>query len=118
MNFFLQCDSEERHFQLLESILDYCKDNSALTEKDAWFTIEQGRKTRRITTKGQSCLVDWRDGSADWLTTRELKVSFFVELEEYVKYRGIYYEPAFVWWVNVGLRKRNHIISRMKSRYW
>ena len=118
INLFSQCDSEGRRFQLLESILDHRKDENALTEKDAWFTTKLGRKKRRITTKGWSFLIQWRDGSVDWLTMRELKVSFPVELAEYAKSQGIDHEPAFAWWINVVLRKRNHIISRVKSRYW
>ena len=97
INLFSQCDSEGRRFQLLESILDHRKDENALTEKDAWFTTKLGKKKRRITTKGWSFLIQWRDGSADWLTMRELKVSFPVELAEYAKSQGIDHEPAFAW---------------------
>jgi hypothetical protein len=37
---------------------------------------------------------------------------------EYAKANKIAEEPAFAWWVNDVLRRRNPIISKVKTGYW
>jgi hypothetical protein len=39
-----------------------------------------------------------------------------VELAEYAKARGIDNEPAFAWWVQSTIRRRNAILSAVKAR--
>ena len=46
----------------------------------------------------------------------DLKESYPVEVAEYVKARGLQAEPAFAWWVNHTIRRRNAILSAVKSR--
>ena len=41
-----------------------------------------------------------------------------VQLAEYVHQRKVSEEPAFAWWVPHVLKKRNRIISKVKSKYW
>ena len=41
-----------------------------------------------------------------------------VEVAEYAVANRIVEEPTFAWWVPHTLRKRNRIISKVKSRYW
>lgn len=118
INLFSQCDSEGRRFQLLEEILDHRKDDTAVSADEGYYTTKKGVRKRRITTRGWSFLCQWRDGSADWLTMRELKAAFPVELADYAIEREIQGEPAFAWWVPHVTKKRDAIISRVKSRYW
>jgi hypothetical protein len=47
-----------------------------------------------------------------------LKESYPVQLAEYAVTARISEEPAFAWWVPFTLRKRNRIISKVKSKYW
>ena len=47
---------------------------------------------------------------------KDLKESHPVEVSEFAKARGIDDEPAFAWWVPYTLRKRDVIISAIKSR--
>ena len=61
-------------------------------------------------------LVRWRDSSETWVKLADLKESHPVELAEYATARGISGEPAFAWWVPYTLRKRDVIISAVKSR--
>ena len=44
-------------------------------------------------------LVEWRDGSSDWVSLKDLKDSYPVELAVYAKENSLEDEPAFVWWV-------------------
>jgi hypothetical protein len=47
-----------------------------------------------------------------------MKESFPVQLAEYAVQAKIAEEPAFAWWVPHTLKKRNRIISKLKSKYW
>ena len=58
----------------------------------------------------------WKDGSESWIHLKDLKESHPVELAEYAKARGIAQEPAFHWWVMYAMRKRDIILSAVKSR--
>ena len=48
----------------------------------------------------------------------ELKASNPIELAEYAVANRIVEEPAFAWWVSDVLKRRNRIISKVKSKYW
>ena len=61
-------------------------------------------------------MVRWEDGSESWIPLKDLKESHPVELAEYAKARHIDGEPAFAWWVPYTMRKRDIILSAVKSR--
>jgi hypothetical protein len=70
------------------------------------------------TTKGWQLQVEWRDGSTSWLPLCKLKASNTIEVAEYAFLNHIIEKPAFIWWAKKVLRRRNHIISNLKSQYW
>lgn len=114
-----QVDSEGRQYLLMEEITDHRKDGRALSKEDGWIQVKPGRpKRRKITTVGWSLRVRWKDGSHDWVPLKDLKESYPVQVAEYAKAAGIEEEPAFAWWVNEVIRRRNRIIKKVKSRYW
>jgi hypothetical protein len=116
-NLYSQVDSEGRQYYLLREIVDHRRDDTALSKDEAW--IKHGsNRTRRKTTKGWHLLVEWAEGSSDWIPLKDLKETHPVEVAEYARANKISDEPAFVWWVGDVLRKRNHIISKVASRYW
>jgi hypothetical protein len=41
-----------------------------------------------------------------------------VQVAKYAVTAKISSEPAFAWWVNWVLKKRNRIFSKVKSNYW
>ena len=49
---------------------------------------------------------------------KDLKESRPIEVAEYSVANRIVEEPAFKWWVPHMIRKRNRIISNVKSRHW
>jgi hypothetical protein len=75
------------------------------------------RHTPKKTTKGWKLLVKWKDGSTQWVRLPDLKESNPVELEEYSVGNKLIHEPAFKWWVPFTIKKRDRIISKIKSRY-
>ncbi len=60
--------------------------------------------------------VEVRDDRLD--TFLQMKESNLVETAKYAKANKIDDEPAFAWWVDKILRKRDRIIAKVKSRYW
>ena len=52
------------------------------------------------------------------MNLKDLKESIPIEVADYAVANRIVEEPAFKWWVTHMIRKRNRIISKVKSRYW
>jgi hypothetical protein len=77
-----------------------------------------GRRVPKKTTKGWELLVEWKDGSSTWVPLRELKETNPIEIAEYAIANQIETEPAFAWWVNTVMRKRNRIIQKLQKKYW
>jgi hypothetical protein len=84
--------------------------------KDKYFQTRSGTKRMRQTTVGWSFLVQWGDGSRQWVDLKVLKESNPVQVSEYVIARGLQDEPAFAWWVPYTMRKRDIIVSAVKAR--
>ena len=117
-NLFSQVDTEGRQYVLLKEISEHRKDETAIPISEGWLTLKNGRKVRKRTTRGWQLLIEWKEGGSDWLDLKDVKESYPVEVAEYAKANKISEEPAFAWWVNDVLRRRNRIISKVKSRYW
>ena len=115
-NMITQCDPDGNQFLLLESITDHNKDQSAVPWEDRYVTIN-GRQHHRITTKGWKLCVTWRDGTSSWERLSDLKESYPIQVAEYAVGQDLTHEPAFTWWVQKFLRKRDHIVSTVKQRY-
>ena len=49
---------------------------------------------------------------------KDMKDSYSAQLAEYAVTCKLSQEPAFAWWVTYVLKKRNRIITKVKSKYW
>ena len=49
---------------------------------------------------------------------KDVKITYPLQLAEYAHQQQLTSEPAFVWWVPFVLKKRNRIISKVKTKYW
>jgi hypothetical protein len=63
-NLFSQCDTEGRQFQLVQEISDHRSDDTSMAKGDEWIETTSGRR-RKVTTRGWSFHVEWKDGSSD-----------------------------------------------------
>ena len=113
-----QVDSEGHHYQLLAEISDHRSNHLALTKKNGFIKSKNGNLHPKKTTRGWSIEVEWKDGTVSWVPLKDLKASNPVELAEYAVANNIDDEPAFNWWVKDTLRKRDRIISKVKTKYW
>ena len=118
-NMLSGCDSQGVHYQILSEMIDHKKDGSAIRKEDGYIKSNNGSTPKpKITTRGWKLLVEWKDGSIDWVPLKDLKASNPIELAEYAIANNISEEPAFNWWVKKTLRKRDRMISKVKSKYW
>lgn len=115
-NIFAQVDEEDKTQMILSEIVDHKSDENALTQENGWIQMKNGVKKRAITTKGWKLKVQWKDGTESWISLKDPKESIPIEVAEYAISRNINHEPAFVWWVNKILRRRNIIIKKVKAR--
>ena len=63
-------------------------------------------------------MAKWKDGSTNWISLKDMKESYTPQIAEYAVASHIDQEPAFAWWVPHVIRKKEAIISKVKSAYW
>ena len=117
-NLFVQVDQEGNRHILLDELIDYRVNGCEVKLQDAFITTGTGTRRRHETTIGWELLAQWKDGSTNWISLKDLKESYPVQTAEYAVAAKIAMEPAFTWWVPYTLKKRNQIISKVKSKYW
>ncbi|KAI2507356.1 Reverse transcriptase (RNA-dependent DNA polymerase) [Fragilaria crotonensis] len=117
-NLIAQVDEEGRRQMMLSGIIDYRVLPEAIPKGQGTYVNSYGVSRRKTTTRGWELLVEWCDGSSDWVSMKDLKDSYPVELAIYAKENKIEDEPAFAWWVPYVLRKQKRILQKVKSKYW
>ena len=117
-NLYSQIDKEGRSHQVVKEVTDHRYTEAAIPLDKGYYKTKNGRRLKKHTTKGCELLVSFKDGSANWVPLKYLKVSNPIEIAEYAASKGIDTEPCFNWWVHRVLKKRDIIISKVKSRYW
>ena len=117
-NLFAQVDDEGNRQVLMKEIIDYHTNGQEVKHQDAFITTRSGTKRRRETTKGWEILIEWKDGSTNWVALKDVKESYPVQLAEFTISNCIAGEPAFAWWVPFVMKKRNRILAKVKSKYW
>jgi hypothetical protein len=113
-NMWAQCNIDGNQYQLLDAIIDHKKDGHAVHRADS-FVIINNRRHMKKTTMGWQLCIQWKDGTTSWERLADLKVINPIEAAEYAVARGIEDKPAFAWWVNFTLKKRERIISVVKK---
>ena len=81
-----------------------------------YLLTKTGTKRMRQTTQGWKFLVQWANGTCQWIDLKILKESNLVQVAEYVTARNTADEPAFAWWVPYVLRKQDLIVSAVTTR--
>jgi hypothetical protein len=117
-NLMSQTDPYGHHYQVLHEIIEHKKDGTAIPIEDGFIRSKSGNLHPKKTTRGWKLLVEWKDGSSDWVPLKDLKASNPIELAEYALANNLEHEPAFKWWVKTTLRTRDRLIGKVKSRYW
>jgi hypothetical protein len=114
---YAEVDSDGRRQFILQAILDYEKDSSAVPVSEGTI-VHNSRTYPRKTTKGYKFCVQWSNGSTSMEKLKDLKQSHPLQLAEFAVARQIDHEPAFAWWVPYTIKKRNRVIKAMAKRYF
>ena len=117
-NLFAQIDDEGNFQVLMNEIIDYRTNGTELKQQDAFITTKMGTKRKRETTNGWELLIEGKDGSTNWVSLKDIKESYPVQVAEFALASRISMDPAFAWWVPFVLKKRNQILAKVKSKYW
>jgi hypothetical protein len=117
-NLIAQVDEEGRRQMMLGGIMDHRVLPDAIPKSKGTYVNAYGVKRRKTTTRGWEILIEWKDGSSDWVAMKDLKESYPVELASYAVERDIHEEPAFAWWVPYVLKKQKRILQKVKTKYW
>lgn len=117
-NILAQVDEDGSKHLLIDEIIDHKREPYAISKENATRRLTSGAVRKKRTTKGWKMYVQWKDGSANWISLKEAKESYPVEVAEYAKNNGLIEEPAFDWWATHVLKKKKIILSKVKSKYW
>ena len=84
-----EVDDEGRRSQILDEIVDVESTPDVVQMSGGFVKTKNGRKKRRITTKGWNFLVKWKAGDESWIPLKDIKESYPVRVAEYAVHRGI-----------------------------
>ena len=115
-NLYSQVDKSGHLQRLLASILDSKKDSTAVPRSEMYITTKSGQQRMRKSTIGWKLLVQWNDDSEEWIPLKILKEHYPVQVAEFALATGVDREPAFAYWINHVLKKRDKIIASAKAR--
>ena len=95
---FSQVDEEGREHLLVDEIVGHRRTDAALMRDNCLLPSKNRQQRMRRITKGWMFLVQWKDGSSNWILLKDLKDSNTIEAAAYVVVHKIADEPAFGWW--------------------
>jgi hypothetical protein len=117
-NLFSQIGTEGNRYAILDQIVDSRRDGTDVQESDAFLILKNGTKRRRKTNQGWEVCTLWKDKSTTWHKLKDTKGSYPIGLAEFAAENKLSHLPAFAWWVPHTVKKRDRIISKVKSKYW
>ena len=94
-NMLSQVEDKVYSVTLVDSILDYRRDNSAVYKAAKYVVTRRVKRWLRNTTQGSKPIFAWKDSSETWITLRDIKESNTVNVAEFDKANIIDDEPYF-----------------------
>ena len=98
--------------------MDHSVDGIKNIHQDTFIISKNGRKRKNETIKGWELLIQWEHSLMTWESMNDVKQCYPLQLYECSHQAQISQETAFSWWVPHVMKKRNKIISKVKSKYW
>ena len=80
--------------RLLDAIIDYSKEDTAIDKNEKYVYTRSGNKRLRKSTAGWKLLVRYKDGQEIWVPLKLMKENFPVETAEFATAKGIDDEAA------------------------
>jgi urease accessory protein UreF len=85
--------------------LDSKKDDTAVSRSDMYITTKSGQQRMHQSTVRWKLLIQWTNGTQEWIPLKLLKEAYPVEVAEFAIATGIDLEPAFAYWIKQTLKK-------------
>ena len=79
-NMYSQVDAEGYRYQLLGTIVDHKQDGNAIHPNNLYINTKSVQKRMRQTTSGWNLLVQWKNGTQEWVPLKILKNSNPIEV--------------------------------------
>jgi len=114
---YSQVDPEGRAYSIFEEIVDWRKTKDAIEDHDIFQVSHNGNIHRRRTTKGYQLCVRWADGSTSWEALKDMKETYPTQVADFAVAQQLEDLPAFRWWVPQTLKRRDSMISAIKTRF-
>ena len=111
---YTQCNADRNEYLLLDVLVDYCKGKKAFSLTEQQISI-WNRPVIQKPAEGWKIFCQWKDGSTSLEKLFKLKESHLMQTAEFAVAQGIYYKPAFYWWVKHVLKKRDSIIISVRK---
>ena len=96
MNMFAQVDDEGTRYVLFVCIVDHRNDGTNVKVKDSYIEIHNSGRRRGKRTKGWKMLAMCKYGSNTWVTSKDMKKYYHIQVSEYAIQSSIASEPVFV----------------------
>ena len=113
---YAMCDENGDHVLLFDAIVDYRKNENAITRAEQKFVESKGKQQYKRSTKCWEVCVIWKNGSTTWEKLSDFNECYPVQTTQHAVTNDIDTEPAFNYWVPHTLKKRDSIISLVKKR--
>ena len=110
---FSQVDGKVNWHILFQDIVDHRYDGTEEEYQDVFITTRTVTKCRKETKKGVEVIVQWKYGSTTWVTLKDMKNSYPVQLAEYVLHFRIASNPVFAWWIQHEVVKHKYSIGKL-----
>ena len=81
---YSQVYAEGYKYQLLDTIVDHKQDGNVILPNDLYINTKSGQKRMRQTTSGWNLLVQWKNGTQEWVPLKILKNYNPIEVAEFV----------------------------------
>ena len=82
-NIYSQVDAEGYRYQLLDTIVDHKQYGNAIHPNDLYINTNSGHKRMRHTTSSLNLLVQWKNGTQEWVPLKILNNSIPIEVAEF-----------------------------------
>ena len=82
-NLLAKVDEQGHRHLMLDKIIDHRVLKDKIPKSKSTYNKNNGTNRRVQTTCGWETFVSWKDGSKDWISLKDIKDSYPVQLEEY-----------------------------------
>ena len=84
---------------------------------NAFIKSKNGDHRKQEPTKKWEILFQWKGSSTTWENLKDMKDCYPLEMANYDMEKDIDKTSAFSWWATHAIRKKDIIISKLKSKY-